>query len=125
MHEIQRPLFVRRCGLSPRLADPHQTFAPLPFYAHSGGAVNAEQPFVIHAPSLPTDQHPQTAIAVAWFFLRQLDQPFPQRFVSLRVSLEAIRGSWNLGQLAGPAHASVKSCPQMLSVLTPYFALRP
>jgi hypothetical protein len=111
VHEVQRPLFVGRCGPRPRLTGAHQALAPLALDAQPRRTINAEQPFVIHYRSLPTHQHAQAAIAIARLLLRQLGQPSPQHLVALLVRLEAIRRSWNLGQLASPAHASVEGCP--------------
>ena len=83
MHEIERPLLVRR-GVDPqRSTCTHAVLALLAAQSQAGFAINPMNPFMVHMLAFTAQQHMQSTVTITRLLPRQFQQPFAQPLVGI------------------------------------------
>jgi len=128
VHEIERPLLVRRGPRRQRLSRPHAMFSLLSPKHQSRLPIHPMHSLVIHCFSRPRQQHMQPPISGPRLLPRQLHQPRPQ-LVIRACRLIAVTRYRHRHQPANPALARCVFHPQptcirpLVHELHPFFAI--
>src|SRR5690348_7758220 len=101
VHEVQRPLLVRRRPLHQRLTRTNTVLSLLAPDHQPRRAIDPVQSLVVHPLTRPTEQHVQPAVSEARLLPRQLHQPGSQGLVAAP-ALVAIGSRCHQHQCAGP-----------------------